>query len=321
MFKHLFIFLFIGFIFTNCASTDVASAQPNNNSRSNINPQAMYTVIPESPVPGEAITVATITATKEVLLIVNEKQAAKAVTFAVPAESGKPGFTAAIISIPSTLEPQEAILRINNELGVFAEIPITIAPREFLSETLTLNPSLTSLVSDPNPQRTLESERLWQILVTNGTQIYHTDKFVLPVTSTRRTSHFGTRRINAYSDGRRVTSIHAGVDFGIPTGTEVRACGRGRVVLSRMRILTGNSVIIEHAPGVYSIYYHLDSLTARENTIVSAGEIIGLSGSTGFSTGPHLHWELRVSTENTDPDIFVSRPLIDKTLIISRLFN
>jgi murein DD-endopeptidase MepM/ murein hydrolase activator NlpD len=204
---------------------------------------------------------------------------------------------------------------------MFVEIPITIAHREFRSETLHLTPSLTSLVADPNPERTAESERLWAILARTGNQIYHTGRFVLPVTSTRRTSQFGTRRVNAYSDGRRVTSIHAGVDFGIPTGTEVRASGRGRVVLSRMRILTGYSVILEHAPGVYSLYYHLDSVIAQEGTIVNTGAIIGLSGSTGFSTGPHLHWEVRVSTENTDPDILVSRPLLDKDLIISRLFN
>jgi murein DD-endopeptidase MepM/ murein hydrolase activator NlpD len=88
-----------------------------------------------------------------------------------------------------------------------------------------------------------------------------------------------------------------------------------------MRIISGYSIIIEHAPGIYSIYYHLDSIIAQEGSIVEAGEVIGLSGSTGFSTGPHLHWELRVNTENTDPDAFVARPLIDKTLIISRIFN
>jgi len=283
--------------------------------------QSRYTIIPESPRSGDPVTIGLTVQIKEALLIVNDRQVAKAAAFIVPAENGKPSFTAAIMTIPSTVQPGEAIIRLNNEIGVFQEIPITIAPREFRSETINLTPSLTSLVADPNPERTAESERLWAILATTGNQIYHTDTFLLPVTSTRRTSQFGTRRINAYSDGRRVTSIHAGVDFGIPTGTEVRASGRGRVVLSRMRILTGYSVIIEHAPGVYSLYYHLDSVIAQEGTIVAAGSVIGLSGSTGFSTGPHLHWEVRVSTENTDPDVLVSRPLLDKDLIISRLFN
>jgi len=284
--------------------------------------QVKFAVIPDSPRPGDPVTIGTDTAANEALLFVNGKEVAKAKTFSVPAEGGQRGFTAAILAVPSTANSGDAVIRLNNERGaVVCEIPITIAPREFRSETIQLTPALTSLVSDPDPQKTAESNRLWQILTTTGNQVYHTGQFVLPVTATRRTSQFGTRRVNEYSDGRKVTSIHAGVDFGIPTGTQVGACGAGRVILARMRIVTGNSIIIEHAPGVYSIYYHLDSISAQEGAMVRAGEVIGLSGSTGFSTGPHLHWELRISTENTDPDIFVARPVLDKNLIISRIYN
>jgi len=303
--KRVFIFLFVGFVLTAIVPA-----------------QVKYAVIPDLPRPGEPLTVAVIAGAKEASLIVNGKEAAKAKTFTVPAEGNQKGFTAAIMAVPSTVSPGAAVIRIDNYIGaVLCEIPVTIAPRDFHSETLELNPALTSLVSEPDPQKTAESNRLWQILITTGNQVYHWGTFVLPVTATRRTSRFGTRRINVYSDGRRVTSIHAGVDFGIPTGTQVSACGAGKVILSRMRVLTGNSIIIEHAPGVYSIYYHLDSVIAKEDTMVKAGEVIGLSGSTGFSTGPHLHWEVRVSTENTDPDIFVTRPLLDKDLIISKLYD
>jgi murein DD-endopeptidase MepM/ murein hydrolase activator NlpD len=280
-----------------------------------------YTIIPDSPRPGDPVTIAVTTNEREALLIVNEQQAARARFFSVPAEGGNPGFRAAILTIPSTVSPGDAVIRLIGNSGVSYEIPIIIEQREFRTETLTLNSALTSLVADPNPQRTAESERLWAILNRTGDQIYHTGPFVLPVTSTRRTSLFGTRRVNVYSDGRRVTSIHAGVDFGVPTGTEVFASGRGMVVFSRMRILTGYSIIIEHAPGIYSLYYHLDSVIAQEGSIVETGDLIGLSGSTGFSTGPHLHWEVRVSSENTDPDVLVSRPLLDKDLIISRIFH
>jgi len=304
MIKRLLIFLFFCFIFPAAVFA-----------------QIRYTVIPDSPLPGDPVTIGVNVPIKEALLLVNGRQVAKANGFFVPAADGQPGFTAAILSVPSTVEAESAIIRLNSESGVLAEIPIRVTPREFRSGTINLNPSLTSLVADPNPQRTAESERLWAILNTTGNQIYHTGTFVLPVTSTRRTSQFGARRVNVYSDGRRVTSIHAGIDFGVPTGTEVFASGRGRVVLSRMRILTGYSIIIEHAPGVYSLYYHLDRVIAQEGAIVETGALIGLSGSTGFSTGPHLHWEVRVSSENTDPDVFVSRPLIDKDLIISRIFN
>ncbi|MDR0321979.1 MAG: M23 family metallopeptidase [Treponema sp.] len=285
-----------------------------------VSAQVRYVVIPESPRPGDPFTVAVNAAATEAQLIVNGRQVAKAACFYMPAEGGQPSFTAAILAIPDDIAYNTAIIRIINR-NVICEIPITFTAREFRTETIRLTPELTNLVSVPDPQKTAESQRLWEILTTMGTQVYHTGAFLLPITSTRRTSQFGTRRVNLYSDGRRIPSTHAGVDFGAPTGTEVTACGRGMVILSRMRIVTGNTVIIEHAPGVYSIYYHLDSVIAQEGSIVEAGSLIALSGSTGFSTGPHLHWEIRVSTINTDPDAFTGSPLIDKELIISRIYN
>ncbi|MCL2440605.1 MAG: M23 family metallopeptidase [Treponema sp.] len=310
MAKRLLIFFFICLTFTTCAGKNIISAQA-----------LKYTIIPESPRPGDPVTIGVNTNEIEVQVIINDRQAAKARFFSVPPEGRNPGFRAAITAIPATAAPGSAVIRLINEWNAVYEIPITISPREFRTETLHLSQAVTSLATDPNPEREREAEIIWAIWSATGSQIYHAGRFSLPVTSTRRTSPFGFRRVNVFSDGRRTSSIHAGIDFGIPTGTEVFACGRGRVVLSRMRILTGYSVIIEHAPGVYSMYYHLDSVIAQENTIVETGTLIGLSGSTGFSTGPHLHWEIRVSGEYADPDAFVNRPLIDKNLIISRIYN
>jgi murein DD-endopeptidase MepM/ murein hydrolase activator NlpD len=107
----------------------------------------------------------------------------------------------------------------------------------------------------------------------------------------------------------------------VPTGTEVRACAAGGVVLARERIVTGNTVILEHLPGVYSLYYHMDSIAVSEGLVVEEGALLGESGSTGLATGPHLHWEIRVSGENADPDVFLSRPLIDKNEILNRMKN
>ena len=302
--KRLSAFLLIGFFVTAA-----------------INSQARYTLIPESPRPGDPLTVALDTYAKEAVILVNGSQIAKANCFYVEDKSGVPCYFASILAIPSTAASGAAVIRLNGDSGVLCEIQFTIAARDFHSETLKLDPALTSLVTTSNEQTRAESARLWQILTTTGDYVYHDGQFVLPISTTRRTSRFGTRRVNQYSDGRRVTSIHAGVDFGAPTGTEVYACGRGKVILARARIISGNSVIIEHGPGIYSIYYHLDTITAKEDSVVEAGEIIGLVGSTGFSTGSHLHWELRISTENTDPDVFVDRPLLDKSLITGRLFK
>ena len=302
--KHKLIFFLICFLLSTFVSA-----------------QVRYTIVPDNPRPGEPVTIAVDSAAKEAFLFVNGRQLAKTNFFPVFAEDGKPGFMAAILTIPSTSAFGNAIIRVDNERGVICEIPFTIHPRTFASETIQLNPVLTGIRTDASPQRVEESNRLWGILTTTGNRVYHTGPFIPPVTSTRRTSVFGGRRVFEYSDGRSDMSIHAGVDFGVPTGTQVVACGAGRVVLAAMRIVTGNSVIIEHGPGIYSLYYHLDSINVQEGDIVEKGAVIGLSGSTGLSTGPHLHWEIRVNSENTDPDAFVDRPIIDKDLIISRIYS
>jgi murein DD-endopeptidase MepM/ murein hydrolase activator NlpD len=64
----------------------------------------------------------------------------------------------------------------------------------------------------------------------------------------------------------------------------------------------------------------MDSISVREGDLVVTGTILGESGATGLATGPHLHWEIRVAGENTDPDAFTARPLLDKTEISAKLF-
>ena len=277
--------------------------------------QINYAVIPENPRPGEPVTIAITTRAKHALLIRDEKQLSKAGFFSIP------GYMTAVLAIPSTVNPGKAVIRIENEIGILCEIPFTISDRKFASEVIDLNPTLTGIRTDPSPQRVEEAERLWAILTTFGDRIYHTGSFIPPVNSTRRTSFFGDRRVFKYSTGSSDTSIHAGVDYGVPTGTAVTACGAGKVILARPRIVTGNSVVLEHAPGIYSIYYHLDKIQVEEGALVNTGALLGLSGSTGLATGPHLHWEVRVNAENTDPDAFVARPIIDKEAINSKMYR
>ena len=302
-------FLLILFSFILIAA---AAAQSN---------QIRYALIPESPCPGEPVTIGVSGALKQAVLVANGRQLAKASFFPVPADAGRPGFMTAILTIPNTMSAKTAIIRLENESGIIMEIPILIADREFVTDTIRLDQVLTDIRTDSSSRRVAESNRIWEILSTTGSDIYHTGNFIPPVTSTRITSAFGERRVYQYSDGRRDTSIHAGLDYGVPTGTEVFACGNGKVVLARMMIVSGNAVFIEHAPGIYSLYYHLDKIDVTEGDIVTAGTRIGLSGATGLATGPHLHWDIRVNTETTDPDTFLSRPIIDKDKIISRIYG
>ncbi|MET9885771.1 LysM peptidoglycan-binding domain-containing M23 family metallopeptidase [Streptomyces sp. NPDC006430] len=89
------------------------------------------------------------------------------------------------------------------------------------------------------------------------------------------------------------SGYHTGVDFIASSGTTVRAVGAGTVVSAGWGGAYGNEVIIRHADGKYSQYAHLSQLSVSVGQSVSAGQTIGLSGSTGNSTGPHLHFEIR----------------------------
>ena len=186
-------------------------------------------------------------------------------------------------------------------------LPIKIIEKEFVSETIPLNASNTAIKTNASKERMDQINRLNKILDTkNPTAVYEPSSFEPPTPATRRTSFFADRRVYAYSNGKSSTSLHYGIDYGVPTGSEVRSCGRGKVVMAEDRISTGWSVCIEHLPGLYSLYYHMSELKVEVGQTVKQGDLIGLSGATGLATGPHLHWEVRLNMEAVSPDFFVS---------------
>jgi murein DD-endopeptidase MepM/ murein hydrolase activator NlpD len=139
----------------------------------------------------------------------------------------------------------------------------------------------------------------------------HSGYFSLPVAGGKRTSEFGDVREYVLADGTKLTSVHRGIDFGLPPGEPVFACGSGEVVMAEPRIMSGNTAVIEHLPGLYSLYYHLDRLDVATGEIVSQGQMIGTVGSTGLVTGAHLHWEVRTGGVAVDPEAFTRSDIVD----------
>ena len=299
----------------------------------------LFAALPDSPRPGEPITVALVSPPADPVYVSlyngNNRRLSRARFFyylsAHPSAVVQDGAVAqpvpcwtAVLTVPSTAGSGVMTLRIETGSGasltVLAEQRITVAERRFDAEEIPLNQSNTDIRTKPDPVKTTQVDELWAILSRTGNTVYSEGPFVPPVPAgTRRTSYFGNRRVYVYTSGARDTSIHAGVDYGVPTGTPVRACARGKVVLAKFRISTGYSVVMEHLPGLYSLYYHLNAVNVMEGSIIDAGTKIGESGATGLATGPHLHWEIRASTENTDPDALVNRAVLDKTLILGKL--
>lgn len=109
--------------------------------------------------------------------------------------------------------------------------------------------------------------------------------------------NFGQRRV--YNDKPR--STHTGVDIAAPMGAPIRAANAGRVVLASDLYLSGKTVIIDHGLGVFSSYGHMSRLLVKREAEVAKGDVLGRAGSTGRSTGPHLHWAVRIFDARVDP--------------------
>jgi murein DD-endopeptidase MepM/ murein hydrolase activator NlpD len=123
--------------------------------------------------------------------------------------------------------------------------------------------------------------------------------FSLPLAGDPRvTAPFGQRR--SYNGGP-VTSYHSGLDLGADKGVPVTAPVTGTVVLAEELEVRGNAVIIDHGLGVMTGFWHLSQIDVEAGHEVGTGELVGLVGSTGLSTGPHLHWEMRVGGVPVDP--------------------
>jgi murein DD-endopeptidase MepM/ murein hydrolase activator NlpD len=118
-----------------------------------------------------------------------------------------------------------------------------------------------------------------------------------PLRSYRLTSRFGNRVHPLY--GR--VAFHAGIDMSAPSGTPIFAPAAGVVVLASWNDGYGNCIVIEHGSGLGTLYGHLSDYNVEEGDLVTTGQIIGFVGSTGNSTGPHLHWEVRVNGQPQDP--------------------
>lgn len=120
--------------------------------------------------------------------------------------------------------------------------------------------------------------------------------------SSRVTSSFGDRS----SPTEGASSNHKGMDIGASTGTNILAAASGEVIISTYSYSAGNYIMINHGGGVYTVYMHCSQLLASAGDQVSQGQVIAKVGSTGVSTGPHLHFGIRVNGTYVNPANYVS---------------
>ena len=180
---------------------------------------------------------------------------------------------------------------------------LKVASGQFVNEPpFTIPSDKLFLLSDDIQNN--EDKRLLSIYAVVTPTRYWEGAFTAPVNGAL-SSPFGSARTYNGVVMRR----HTGQDLHAPSGTPVLASATGRVVFSRGLDIHGESIIIDHGWGVFSEYSHLSARYVVPGQFVLQGDIIGLSGNTGRSTGPHLHWEIAVNGTWVSPIPFLQTKL------------
>ncbi len=195
----------------------------------------------------------------------------------------------------------------NKETGNTSTRTIEIAQRDFRVQRLTIDTRIESSTKTDegyaqyrkyfNPSRDISSP-----------VPYYTEPFLLP-TSGKLTTEFGESR---YVNGVLTTYRHAGIDIAAPRNADVLSANTGKVVLAMPLIITGNSIVIDHGEGLFSVYFHLDKSFVAKGEMVKRGQLIGAVGSTGFSTGPHLHFTMSYYRFDIEPGFILYGESITK---------
>ncbi len=217
----------------------------------------------------------------------------------------------AYVGVSAIDEPGSRAIWVEADCGDGQRLSLTtslvVVEGTFETETLVFDPDTEALL-DPAITRP-EYEQVMGVYGQFSTEKLWEAPFAWPVESPRITSQFGTRR----QYGSVLSSYHAGLDLGGETGTPVYAAASGVVALAAPLQVRGNVVIIDHGAGVYSGYFHLDTIGVVVGQTVTKGEQIGNIGATGLVTGSHLHWEMRVAGVAVSPTGWLQQPFDSPT--------
>ncbi len=182
---------------------------------------------------------------------------------------------------------------LNNGIETF-EASIVLTKKEYPKVSFYLKPSKKKLLKKgPIADDWGEIEKK---IISESPKKHWEGFFIKPVDGIT-TMAFGLREyINGNVRGR-----HRGWDFRAPVGTPVKASNNGYIVYSGFLNSFGGTIVIDHGQGVNSLYFHLSKNLAKEGDFVKKGDIVALSGNTGISSGPHLHWGLSLHNVRIDP--------------------
>ena len=223
-------------------------------------------------------------------------------------QEGNPLRQFAFLPVPALLEPVSYPLTIAypaaNGVSLRRTWPVAVVEGDYERQEINLPPDRGVLLAPEIVQEELALvTAVWSQV---SPTLLWTEPFSRPIDlEYPTTSPFGTRR--SYNGGP-YSGYHEGQDFGAPNGVTVTVPADGIVALVEPLNVRGNAVILDHGRGVFTGYWHLEETALQPGQAVAAGDVVGLVGNTGLSTGAHLHWELRIYGIAVDPMQFLEEP-------------
>jgi len=215
-----------------------------------------------------------------------------------PAPEG--GGLLGLMPIPVEQRPGQYQLELLDAAGAAKQTtPVTVADAHYPIQNIAISKEIAGLKPSPGEAATSTAFRK-----TVSETRYWKEPFALPVAGCL-TSEFGVRR---FQNGKPTGDFHGGLDQGSLAGTPVLAVADGVVKIVKSWNVHGNTVGIDHGQGVLTMYLHLSKFATTEGAAIKQGDVLGYVGSTGRSTGPHLHWSLYVNSEPVDPGQWVKVP-------------
>ncbi len=177
------------------------------------------------------------------------------------------------------------------------DLAVTVEKTDFTVQYMTIDQGVADATMNSATASRQYRQNIYPLYELTDNEKYWDGLFIEPVTGYRLTTQYGLWR---YTNGV-YSERHSGIDMACPAGTPIVAPQGGKVLFADWLDLTGYTVVLAHGGGVKSMFYHMNSLAVAPGDLVAVGDDIGTVGSTGYSTGPHLHYEVKIGSQSIDP--------------------
>jgi len=238
------------------------------------------------------------------VLFIRSKQAGKAsllgLTFALQPANGE---YVAFVPVPMGTKPGTYHVTFSGKTP-FQSV-LTVKAKSFPEDRITVSKEMASMQQNTTRIQA-EQKIINQARSSSAPTAYFTGPFIMPVAG-KLTTPYGYRRVV----NGKPANPHLAIDIANKTGTPVYASNNGKVVLARSLYLTGHTIMIDHGLRLFSSYGHLSEIHVKPGQQVKKGQVIGKMGSTGFSTGPHLHYAMLIGNTFINPNPFFAASPFD----------